>query len=111
MRYTPRIEPAPPVQGDGGTLTVQPDGRTMAVPPGRTLLEAALAAGLALNHSCRSGSCRACRCKLAAGQVRYRIAWPSLSSAEKAEGWILPCVALAEGPVVIDAAAGSSAPR
>lgn len=37
-------------------------------------------------------------CRLVAGEVRYRIDWPGLSREEKAEGWVLPCVAEAVGP-------------
>jgi hypothetical protein len=29
------------------------------------------------------------------GRVRYEIDWPGLSAEEKAQGWILPCVAIA----------------
>lgn len=75
----------------------------MPVAPGQSLLEAALAAGIRLPRSCRNGSCRACRCRLLAGAVSYRIEWPGLLAEEKAEGWILPCVALAQTDVVIDA--------
>ncbi|MDT8999285.1 2Fe-2S iron-sulfur cluster-binding protein [Paucibacter sp. APW11] len=61
--------------------------------PEQSVLEAALAAGLAPRRSCRNGSCRACLCRLELGQIAYRIDWPGLSAEEKAAGWILPCVA------------------
>jgi ferredoxin len=32
-------------------------------------------------------------CRLVSGNVAYRIEWPGLSAEEKAEGFILPCVA------------------
>jgi hypothetical protein len=35
--------------------------------------------------------------------VRYRIEWPGLAAEEKAEGWILPCVAEPEAAVTLDA--------
>jgi hypothetical protein len=35
--------------------------------------------------------------------VAYSIEWPGLSAEEKAEGWILPCVALARSPCVLEA--------
>jgi ferredoxin len=81
------------------------------IAPGQSLLEAAQAGGIRLPRSCRNGSCRACRCKLLHGQVHYRVEWPGLLAEEKAEGWILPCVALpgdggrsgATGVVVIEA--------
>lgn len=85
------------------TLHIEPQGWQMPVAPGQSLLEAAQAAGVRLARSCRNGSCRACRCRLLAGEVHYRVEWPGLLAEEKAEGWILPCVALPEGDVVIDA--------
>lgn len=43
--------------------------------------------------ACRNGSCRTCIGQLLQGQVRYEIEWPGLSTEEKAEGYVLPCVA------------------
>ena len=60
------------------------------------LLRAAeLAPGLSLGlqSSCRNGTCRTCICRLVSGEVAYRIEWPGLSADEKAQGYILPCVA------------------
>jgi ferredoxin len=89
-------------------LRIEPQGWQVPVEPGQSLLEAAQAAGIRLPRSCRNGSCRACRCQLLQGQVRYRIDWPGLLAEEKAEGWILPCVAEPDasgaiGDVVIEA--------
>lgn len=80
---------------------LQPSGLRFMVQPGQSLLEAALASGIFMARSCRNGTCRACMCRLASGQVRYRIEWPGLSLDEKDEGWILPCVALPQGDVVL----------
>lgn len=76
------------------TLTILPLGATVPVAPGQSLLEAALAAGVSLPRSCRNGTCRACRCQMLSGAVRYRIDWPGLSPDEREAGEILPCVAL-----------------
>jgi ferredoxin len=43
--------------------------------------------------SCRNGSCRTCIGQLLEGTVRYEVEWPGLSAEEKAEGYVLPCVA------------------
>lgn len=40
-------------------------------------------------------------CRLKSGTVSYRIEWPGLTKEEKAEGFVLPCVALAETDVVL----------
>ena len=45
--------------------------------------------------------------RLRAGQVRYRVDWPGLSAEEKAEGWTLPCVAIALTDVTLEAPAAS----
>jgi len=62
-------------------------------PPGQTLLQSAAAAGILLPRMCQNGTCRACRCRLLQGRIRYRIEWPGISADEQGEGWILPCVA------------------
>ncbi len=81
---------------------VEPGGFDFDTEPGRTLLQSAQAAGIELPSSCRNGTCRTCICKLLDGQVRYRIEWPGVSADEKAEGWILPCVAEPVGDVTLD---------
>ncbi len=69
----------------------------------QTILAAALAHGLAIPSSCRNGTCRTCICRLQSGQVRYQVEWPGLSFDEKQDGFILPCVAIAESDLEISA--------
>ena len=100
VRFTVLIEPAGPV--------FQASART-------PLLQSAREAGWVLRSSCRNGSCRACMCRLVSGRAGDAIEWPGLSAEEKAEGFILPCVALPasalviEAPRLVDARAGSVA--
>lgn len=84
-------------------IKVQPSDWQFVAGAGDSLLEAALLSGIRLPNSCRNGTCRTCMCKLVQGSITYRIEWPGLSAEEKSEGWILPCVALAENDVTIDA--------
>ncbi|MBX3653322.1 MAG: 2Fe-2S iron-sulfur cluster binding domain-containing protein [Ramlibacter sp.] len=84
------------------SAVLAPTGRAFSAPAGLPLLLAAEAAGIELASSCRNGTCRTCIRHLTSGQVRYRIEWPGLSAEEKAEGWILPCVAYPVSDVVID---------
>ncbi|WP_395010815.1 2Fe-2S iron-sulfur cluster-binding protein [Undibacterium sp.] len=58
-----------------------------------SVLNAALKQGLIIANSCRNGTCRTCLCRLQSGEIEYLIEWPGLSFDEKAEGYILPCVA------------------
>jgi len=67
----------------------------------QTVLASAVAAGIAMPSSCRTGNCRTCMRQLAAGSVAYRIEWPGLSADEKAEGWFLPCVAYPQSDLEI----------
>ncbi|MDB5930338.1 MAG: ferredoxin [Polaromonas sp.] len=84
------------------TARIEPGGATFEAPASLPLLQAAERAGLTLlASSCRNGTCRACICQLASGQVVYRIEWPGLSLDEKLEGFILPCVAHPASDVVI----------
>lgn len=91
-------------------LTLLPLGRTLPLPPGRTVWMAAREGGVRLPSSCRNGSCRACLARLQQGQVHYRIDWPGLLAEEKAEGWILPCVAHADSDLVLLAPGATELP-
>ncbi len=80
---------------------IEPGAATFAAPADQTLLAAAAQAGLEFPSSCRNGTCRTCICRLLAGEVGYRIEWPGLLPEEKAQGFILPCVAFAQSDVVL----------
>jgi ferredoxin len=67
-----------------------------------SLLEAAEMSRVQLPSSCRNGTCRTCICRLVSGEVTYTVAWPGLSAEEKAEGWVLPCVARPLSNVVLE---------
>lgn len=70
-------------------------GRTIEVAEGVTILDAALAEGIAYPHGCRSGRCGSCKSRLVSGSVELlehsRFA---LSQEEKAQGLILACRAI-----------------
>ncbi|HEX9172463.1 MAG TPA: 2Fe-2S iron-sulfur cluster-binding protein [Telluria sp.] len=93
--------PSPPVQPFH--VTIEPGGCRFDAAAGATLLHAAELAGISLPSSCRNGTCRTCLCRLTAGSVRYLIEWPGLSVDEKRAGYTLPCVAVPESDVVLDA--------
>lgn len=57
---------------------------------GKSILRAALDAGLDVPHSCRGGICLSCRAQIIEGEV-LRDGVSGLSEAEKAEGKILCC--------------------
>jgi len=61
----------------------------------QSLMECAQVFEIYMPSSCRNGTCRECISKAHNGKVRYDTEWPGLSTQEKEEGWILPCVAIA----------------
>ena len=73
-----------------------------AAPRDQPLLQSAARAGIDLPSSCRNGSCRSCMRRLTHGRITYRIEWPGLLAEEKAQGWILPCVAYPLSDVVLE---------
>ncbi|MBB3639387.1 MULTISPECIES: 2Fe-2S iron-sulfur cluster-binding protein [Variovorax] len=83
-------------------VRIEPSGLDFETDAETTLLKAAEAAGIELPSSCRNGTCRTCICLRRAGETRHIIEWPGLSAEEKAEGWILPCVAQALGDVTLE---------
>lgn len=86
-------------------VTIEPQGWQFEADADVPLLTAAERAGLRLPSSCRNGTCRTCLCRLRAGRVAYRIEWPGLSAEEKRDGYILPCVALAQSDLTLEAGA------
>ncbi len=77
-------------------LRIEPYNRTVEVRSEQSLLDAALAAGLNLPHSCKSGHCASCRAKLLSGKIDYPQGRPlGISAAEAASGQVLLCQARA----------------
>jgi len=69
--------------------------RTIEVPTGGTILEAALDAGIGYPHGCQSGNCGACKSHLVKGDVTMEgYSEFALSDEEKARGLILACRAV-----------------
>lgn len=83
-------------------IAIQPSGLQFEQVAGLSVLQSGLHAGIRLPNSCRNGTCRTCMCKLFTGEIAYQTEWPGLTREEKAEGWILPCVAEAQSDLVLD---------
>ena len=65
------------------------------VPPGESVLEAALALGIPYPHGCRSGNCGACKSRLIKGRVELTpYSDFALTEHERAEGLVLACRSL-----------------
>ncbi len=66
------------------------NGKFFSAPAGTPLLDAAQAAGLNLEHSCRTGRCGSCRTQATQGRA-MPVQPGMLSEAERAQGWVLTC--------------------
>lgn len=84
-------------------LTLLPEGLSIECVPGRSLLESALMAGVPLLHSCRGGSCGACRATWVSGEVAFP-AGPGLGlmDDERAAGQLLLCRAHPRSDVSVE---------
>ncbi|WP_052341181.1 2Fe-2S iron-sulfur cluster-binding protein [Salinarimonas rosea] len=78
------------------------EGRSIPVPAGTTILDAALEAGVAFPHGCRSGRCGSCKARVTgAGVTLLDHSRFALTAEEKAAGLILACRAVPEGDVSV----------
>lgn len=78
------------------------NGREFSATAGASLVDAALSAGITLSHSCKSGRCSTCKCKVLQGETTALQTETGLTDAEKAEGWILSCVRSAQTDVTLE---------
>jgi CDP-4-dehydro-6-deoxyglucose reductase len=76
--------------------------RVFEATSGTLLLDAALASGVTLPYSCRTGRCGTCKTKVHSGHTHPTLAESALSATELTEGWILTCARVAESDVVLE---------
>ncbi len=77
-------------------------GKTVEVPPGKSILDSLIDAGLSPDHSCKEGICGACETKVLAGEVEHRDG--ILTERERASNkTMMICVSgCRRGPLVLD---------
>ncbi|MDI3286731.1 ferredoxin--NADP reductase [Polyangium sp. 15x6] len=75
-------------------VTLRLDGKEHSVPvsAGATILEAATAAGISIETSCRVGDCGTCKLRCLSGEVEQSCV-EGLSPDEEQSGYVLACVA------------------
>lgn len=78
------------------------NGKRFGAAAGVAMLDAALAAGLPLEHGCRNGQCGSCRVKVLEGRTTRVGADTALTADEHAEGWVLSCAEGAACDVALD---------
>lgn len=67
-----------------------------------SFVDAALAAGITLPHSCKTGRCSTCKCKVLQGETTVLQTEIGLTDSEKSEGWILSCVRSAQTDTTLE---------
>ena len=75
---------------------------TFAALDNRSILESAHQAGIALEHSCRTGRCGVCRAKVISGEADAIQAEESLAAEDEANGFILTCCRVAKTDLQLD---------
>ncbi len=84
-------------------ITIQPSQHQFAAEADKTVLDAALAAGIVLPYSCRSGACSTCKAKVLSGSVEAGASPAQILSADEIEaGFTLLCQARATSDLVIE---------
>jgi ferredoxin-NADP reductase len=84
------------------TVECMKSGKTVEVPPGKSILDSLIDAGLTPDHGCKEGVCGACETKVVAGEVEHRDG--ILTKAEQATNkTMMICVSSCKrGPLVLD---------
>jgi CDP-4-dehydro-6-deoxyglucose reductase len=83
------------------TITLA-NGRQFVAEDGVTLLDAALAQGVVLEHSCRTGRCGSCKARRTGGSTRSLREPVALDGRERDHGWLLTCTEVATSDVHLD---------
>lgn len=86
-----------------------PGGQEFTVGRNKTVLESALAEGIAFPHDCTVGTCGSCRCRLVSGKVDAITPFGyTLSREELAGGYILACQAVPESDLIVEVEVGAA---
>lgn len=84
-------------------ITIQPSQHQFAAEADKSVLDAALAAGIVLPYSCRSGACSTCKAKVLSGSVEAGSSPAQILSANEIEaGFTLLCQARPTSDLVIE---------
>jgi p-cymene monooxygenase electron transfer component len=83
-------------------MQILPQGVTVTIAAGKSLLESALAQGVAYPHNCTVGTCASCKSRLVQGRVREATPFGyTLSKEELDAGYILACQAFPRDDLTI----------
>ena len=78
-------------------------GKQFEIPAKSSIIDAAELAGITLPHSCKTGRCNTCKCKIT-GPTKTLFDEAGLSESEKAVGWKLACARYATENITVEIA-------
>jgi CDP-4-dehydro-6-deoxyglucose reductase len=81
------------------TLT---SGRSFRSSDSSSILDSGIPSRVILPHSCKTGRCGTCKCKVITGETKALVAELGLTDSEKSEGWILSCARAATTDLVLE---------
>lgn len=85
------------------TVTVEPAGRVFETLDHETILQAGIRQGVVMPYGCKDGACGSCKCLKLSGSIKQgKHQTSALSEQEAADGYILPCCAVAQSNVVLE---------
>lgn len=88
---------------DGGfTVELARSGKTLAVPPGRSILDVVFDAGISVPSSCREGICGSCETRILAGQADHRDALLSEAEQRANQTMMICCSGARSARLVLD---------
>jgi ring-1,2-phenylacetyl-CoA epoxidase subunit PaaE len=99
---TPAPAPAKATATEGTQVVAILDGirHRFVVPPGASVVDTALAAGIRVPYACKGGMCCTCRAKLVEGKAEMKVNY-SLEPWEMERGFILTCQAVPKSDRIV----------
>lgn len=100
--FEERFDVALDFAGSAGTVAFAQSGRTASASGSESLLDLAESVGVRIASACRTGHCGECKVRCVRGEVSMSRA-DALSAEEIAQGYVLSCVAAADGDLELAA--------
>jgi glycine betaine catabolism B len=94
---------SPPTSSKGNTVQFLRSQVSVPLNQDMTLLEIAEQEGVAIRSGCQAGVCGTCKVRLVQGKVRHDPTPDALTQAEQDSGYVLACIAYAEGTLEVEA--------
>ena len=98
----PGTSAKPTAPATGPLVTFSKNGKTAKIREGQTVLELSEELAIAIENSCRVGTCGLCKVKLTSGEVAMAVE-DALEPDDKASGIILACQAIPKNAITVEA--------